>query len=290
MINPHWLRSFCSLVEIAHFTRTAEQLNMTQSGVSQHIRKLEEQLGKPLLIRHGKQFTLTDAGECLYQEGRHVLNSLEQLEKQVGEDSAFEGVVRVVSPGSVGLKLYRQLLLLQKKHPKLIIDYRFAPNREVERFILEHKADIGFMTSSSVMNDVHMQAIAEEELLLVTPNTLQSPSWRELQALGFIDHPDGAYHAGLLLGANYPEFEAGQTFKKSGFSNQISLILDPVAMGLGFTVLPRHAISAFNNPDRIFVNSLANSVSETLYLGVHRHKRLSNRMYTVIEEAKRCLQ
>ena len=42
--------------------------------------------------------------------------------------------------------------------------------------------------------------------------------------------------------------------------------------------------------DRIFVNSLANSVSETLYLGVHRHKRLSNRMHTVIEEAKRCLR
>jgi DNA-binding transcriptional LysR family regulator len=140
------------------------------------------------------------------------------------------------------------------------------------------------------MNDVHIQAIGEEELLLVTPHTVQSPSWQQLQALGFIDHPDGAYHAGLLLGANYPEFDAGQTIKQSGFSNQISLILEPVAMGLGFTVLPRHAISAFNNPDCICVNPLPTSVSESLYLGVHRHKRLSNRMHTVMEEAKRCLQ
>jgi DNA-binding transcriptional LysR family regulator len=68
------------------------------------------------------------------------------------------------------------------------------------------------------------------------------------------------------------------------------LILEPVAMGLGFTVLPWHAISAFNNPDCICVNPLPTSVSETLYLGVHRHKRLSNRMHTVMEEAKRCLQ
>jgi DNA-binding transcriptional LysR family regulator len=290
MINPLWLRSFCTLVDVSHFTRTAEQLNMTQSGVSQHVRKLEEQLRRPLLIRHGKQFTLTDAGERLYQEGRIVLSGLAELEKHVGDDPAFEGLVRVVSPGSVGLKLYQQLLLLQKKHPKLVIDYRFAPNREVERLISEHKVDIGFMTSSSMMNEVHIQPIGEEELLLVTPHTVQSPSWAQLQALGFIDHPDGAYHAGLLLGANYPEFEEGQTFERSGFCNQISLILEPVAMGLGFTVLPRHAIAAFNKPYSIFVNQLPKSVTETLYLGVHRNKLLPSRVHTVLDEAKRCLK
>jgi DNA-binding transcriptional LysR family regulator len=55
MINPVWLRSFCTLVEVGHFTRTAENLYMTQSGVSQHIHKLEAYLGQPLLIREGKR-------------------------------------------------------------------------------------------------------------------------------------------------------------------------------------------------------------------------------------------
>jgi DNA-binding transcriptional LysR family regulator len=290
MINPLWLRSFCTLVEVMHFTRTAKQLNMTQSGVSQHIHKLESLLDQPLLIRQGKHFSLTDAGERLYREGRELLNSLAELERTIGDDPAFEGLVRVVSPGSVGLKLYHQLLLLQKQHPKLVIDYRFAPNREVERLICEHKVDIGFMTSSTMTNDVHIQLIGEEELLLVTPYTIQSPTWQQLQTLGFIDHPDGAYHAGLLLGANYPEFEEGQAFKRSGFSNQISLILEPVAMGLGFTVLPRHAVAAFNKPDCIYINPLEKQVSETLYLGVHRNKKLPNRVHTVLKEAKCCLR
>lgn len=48
MINTSWLRTFCTLVEVGHFTRTAERLHMTQSGVSQHIHKLEEQLGTEL--------------------------------------------------------------------------------------------------------------------------------------------------------------------------------------------------------------------------------------------------
>ncbi|WP_227664755.1 LysR family transcriptional regulator [Marinobacter litoralis] len=34
MINTTWLRTFCTLVEVGHFTRTAERLHMTQSGVS----------------------------------------------------------------------------------------------------------------------------------------------------------------------------------------------------------------------------------------------------------------
>ena len=120
MLNPVWLRSFCTLVEVEHFTHTAERLHMTQSGVSQHIRKLEEHLGRPLLIRQGKQFTLTDAGEHLYREARKIILSLSNLEQSVKEDHAYEGIVRVMSPGSIGLKLYPHLLELQKQHPKLL--------------------------------------------------------------------------------------------------------------------------------------------------------------------------
>jgi DNA-binding transcriptional LysR family regulator len=212
MINPVWLRSFCTLVETGHFTRTAEYLHMTQSGVSQHVRKLEEHLGQPLLIRQGKRFTLTSAGDRLYQEGRKVIVSLADLEKRVGIDPAHEGIVKVASPGSVGLKLYPHFLTLQKQYPKLVVEYRFAPNSEVERFIAEHKVDVGLMTCLSTLNEVSLKPIAEEELLLVTPSDILVPSWDQLMKLGFIDHPDGAYHAGQLLSVNFPEFQSSLQF------------------------------------------------------------------------------
>ena len=79
MINPVLLRSFSMLVETGHFTRTAERLHMTQSGVSQHVRKLEQLLGQDLLVRQGKQFHLTDAGNRLYFEGREILYRLAKL-------------------------------------------------------------------------------------------------------------------------------------------------------------------------------------------------------------------
>lgn len=290
MINPVWLRTFCTLVEVSHFTRTAEQLNMTQSGVSQHVRKLEEQVGKPLLLREGKKFSLTDAGERLYQSGREIVSSLSDLEQQVREDPAHEGIVRIASPGSVGLKLYRHLLTVQETHTRLVMDYRFSPNAEVERLIAEHRVDIGFMTSPSTVADVSCQAVAEEELLLVTPVAMETPAWSALLASGFIDHPDGAHHAGLLLGANFPEFRHSNQFDRAGFSNQIMLILEPVSRGLGFTVLPRHAVEAcLATVGRVRLHTLTHIVTETLYLGYHARRALPRRVGTVIAEARRCL-
>jgi len=289
MINPVLLRTFCTLAELGHFTRTAERLHMTQSGVSQHIRKLEVQLGQALLLRHGKSFILTDAGERLYREARVIVESLSSLEQQIREDPPHEGLVRIMSPGGVGLKLYPHLLDLQKQHPKLIIDFRFAPNGDIEKAIAQHDVDIGFLTSPSISDNVKCQPVAMEALLLVTPSNFSEPNWEQLLQLGFIDHPDGAHHAALLLGANFPEFQQSNQFDKKGFSNQIGLILAPVSMGLGFTVLPAYAVEAFQKPLLIKAHKLKNPISEALYIGLSQNKPIPNRAQTVIQEATKWL-
>ena len=299
MINPTLLRSFCTLVDVGHFTHTAERLYMTQSGVSQHIRKLEEQVGQALLVRHGKQFTLTDAGNRLYVKGQHIIQSLTELEQDIKSDPTFEGLVKIMSPGSVGLKLYSHLLGVQQTHRKLTIDYRFGPNDNVEDAINELKIDMGFMTKQSQHSNVICEAVAKEALFLVTPasaarsNKSESkkgqPSWAQLQQLGFINHPDGAHHASLLLSENFKEFQHINDFEMNGFSNQISLILEPVSMGLGFTVLPAYAVEAFHSPALIKSHRLAKPASETLYLCRNRNQPRPNRVALVMDEAKKWL-
>lgn len=284
MINPLLLRSFNMLVETGHFTRSAERLHMTQSGLSQQVRKLEQQLGKELIIRQGKQFQLTDAGHRLYREGKAVLYQLAQLEQGIRSDSAEEGEIRIMSPGSVGLKLYPQVLELQRQYPGLRFDYRFAPNATVEASLLELETDIGLMTSRSSLEQLQCKAIGREALLLATSSAMEEPSWEQLLDSGFINHPDGAHHANLLLGANFPEFEHYTQFEEKGFCNQIGLILEPVSLGLGFTVLPAHAIRAFPKPGLIKAHPLARPVSEPLYLGINRSRPLPKRVESLIEQ------
>lgn len=296
MINPVLLKSFCTLVELGHFTRTADRLHMTQSGVSQHIRKLEEALGQALLIRQGKQFSLTKAGQDLYQNGKAVLHSLETLEASLQYDPEFEGAINIMSPGSVGLRLYPKLLSLQQQYPKLKIDYRFAPNDTIEACLNDAELDIGLMSKLATQETIKAKAVAQESLLLVMPANIEqvktkstlrddsSPSWEQLKGLGFIQHPDSAYQAALLLGANFTEFTHIDDMDKSGFSNQISAILEPVSLGLGFTVLPAFAVEAFAKQGDIKSHRLTHPVSETIYLCTLRQQNLPKRAASIMDK------
>lgn len=277
MINQIWLKTFCTLVEVGHFTQTADKLFMTQSGVSQHIKKLEEQLDTALLSREGKSFSLTNAGQLLHQKGQALLRSADELEQQVKHDEPYEGRVKISSPGSVGLKLYPHLLDVQQTHPKLIIDYTFAPNKNIEQELVERQIDIGLMTDLSKQAGLLCERISVEPLVLVTPKACTTLNWALLLKLGFISHPDAAHHGRLLLGENFSQFEHIEQFPHKGFSNQISLILEPVSKGLGFTVIPLHAAKTFKHQDSIKIHALRYPVSENLYLCVNRHATLTNR-------------
>ncbi len=272
------------MVEQNHFTNTANKLFMTQSGVSQHIKKLEQQLDTQLLLREGKSFSLTNAGEKLYQSGGELLQSFEALEAKIKADSPYEGVVKIASPGSVGLRLYPFLLELQQRHPSLISDYAFAPNKDIVQRLRERSIDLGLCTELSRSSHVVSVKVADEALVLVTAKEIEQISWQTLLSLGFVSHPDAAHHSQLLLEKNYPEFEHVKQFTHKGFSNQISLILEPVSRGLGFTVLPEHAAKAFYKQENIKIHHLPIQVSETLYLSYHRGSALSARSNFVKEQ------
>ena len=87
MLNPQWLRTFATLVEQGNFTRTAEQLDLTQAAVSQHVQRLEERLG-PLLIRRPRQLELTPAGHALLAYCEEVGAADQRLQQRLSESDA----------------------------------------------------------------------------------------------------------------------------------------------------------------------------------------------------------
>ena len=274
------------MVEVNHFTQTAERLFMTQSGVSQHIKKLEQQVNCALLRAPRQTIYPYRTWAKLVSARQLIIKEWQFLEQQLKDDSPYSGLVKIQSPGSCGLQFYSQLLALQAKHTELNIDYRFAPNTSVEQAVANHSADIGFLTQAPTFSELTSHKISQEPLLLVTPAGINMPNWQTLCELGFIAHPDASHHAQLLLSENYSEFEHIDQIRRTGFSNQISLILEPVSLGLGFTVLPAHAVGAFNKPQLIKTHHLECPVSESIYVCHHRNRPLAKRMNTVIELIK----
>ncbi|MTI14415.1 LysR family transcriptional regulator [Sansalvadorimonas verongulae] len=283
MINLTWLQTFCTLIETGHFTRTAEKLTMTQPGVTQHIQKLEQSLRHALIHREGKSFRLTEAGEKVYKQGLLSLSQLREMEESLNVDNPFVGRCRIASPGSLGLKLYPQLLNWQQQHPALQIDFEVAPNHSIEKNLEEQKLDIGLITRAVKSPSLICRPLAAEHLCLVTSSDVKAVDWPTLLELGYINHPDGAHHATLLLGANYREFARFDQLPHRGFSNQIGMILEPVSRSLGFTVLPAHAVAAFPHQQAICSHKLDIPVSETIYLAQQKWDILPKRLNKVVE-------
>jgi DNA-binding transcriptional LysR family regulator len=85
------LEYFVAVAEEANFTRAAERVHISQSGVSAQVRRLEQELGATLIDRSGRRATLTAAGEAALDHAREVLGAANAV-RQAVDDVA--GVLR----------------------------------------------------------------------------------------------------------------------------------------------------------------------------------------------------
>src|SRR5258708_20810951 len=114
MLDLELLRSFVSVVDSGGFTRAGERVHRTQSTVSQQIKRLEDDLGQPLLNRTAKDVTPTEAGECLLSYARRLLSLAEEA-RDVLAGPSKEGAVRLGIPEDFAA--YRLTKLLARFSP-----------------------------------------------------------------------------------------------------------------------------------------------------------------------------
>ena len=279
MVNPVWLKTFITLVEQGHFTRTAEVLAMTQPGVSQHIKRLEEYYQTSLINRYGKQFELTSSGEAVYRFAQELIENEVHLRESLVQDHPYNGTCRISSPGALALNIYPQMVALQQQFPELSIHYEVAPNHRIEEELLNNHIDCGLMTRPPKHESaLSSQTISSEQLCLVVPSAFNYSGYSSLKKLGLIGHPDASHHVSLLFQENFPELFRGiESFPDKGSINQINLILEPVAAGLGFTVIPVSVVQCFSRPEQLQVVELPCPVNETVFLVTKTHRPLASR-------------
>lgn len=90
------LRSFVAIAEELHFRRAAARLHMTQPGISQHLRALEEELGARLVRRDRRNVALTSAGEALLREARAIFRRIDDAARVVARTAKGEAGQLVV--------------------------------------------------------------------------------------------------------------------------------------------------------------------------------------------------
>jgi len=292
MLNALWLNSFVTLCETGHFTRAAARLNMTQPGLSQHIQKLEAQLGKPLLSRDGKSFIPTPAGEALLALGRRRRAEEQALLQSLEADDPGAGPLRIACSGSLALLLYPRLVALMQAAPRLTLHLEAAPQPRILDGLVAGDFDLGITEAAPDHPRLTGTECGEDALCLLLPKDHPTPRrFADLARLGFVSHPDGPAYADALLGRNFPEdYPGADRLRRACSINQIGQIPLAVAEGLGYTILPRSGLAGFAGRDRLHLAELPKPHRHALWLLHRKHRVLPARATRVARLITETLQ
>jgi DNA-binding transcriptional LysR family regulator len=286
MISAQWLETFLVLCEAGHFTRAAGRLNMTQSGVSQQLRKLELQIGQALITRDGKGFILTPTGEVVLDLAKRRRTEERQLRDALDGDDAGQGQVSVACSGSLAMLIYPRIIRLMRTSPGLTVQLEAAPQARVLEGVLSGSYDIGVADHQPTNPRLACELIGSDQLCVVLPRAQAGvSSFADLEQLGFIAHPDGLAYADELLSANFPnDYQGIDRLNIRSFINQIGQIPTPIAEGVGYTILPRSGVDYYPRREALSVMTLAYPIRHELWLVRRRGKVMAARVQRIVTE------
>jgi len=164
------LHVFLTVAKEQSFSRAAEKLYRTQPAVSIVIRKLEESVGQPLLVRGARQVKLTDAGELLRDYAERLLNLRDEIQKGMEDlKSLGRGELRLGVNESSIHALLPALARYRKLYPGVKLIMHRTLSRDIPQEVLNYRLDLG--TVSYVPQDTKLAAveILLDELTFVVP-------------------------------------------------------------------------------------------------------------------------
>ncbi|MBR4474286.1 MAG: LysR family transcriptional regulator [Oscillospiraceae bacterium] len=141
-------KAFAAAAETGSFSRAAEVLSYSPSGVSQLINALEADLGVTLLRRTSRGVSLSPAGETLLPAVRALLQQEERVFQLSSEiNGLMTGELNIASYSSVSFRwLPKVIKAFQQDHPNVRLHLMEGISQEVLRWLGESKADIGFLS------------------------------------------------------------------------------------------------------------------------------------------------
>jgi len=141
MFSPQQLLSFVAVCDTNSFTRAAERVFLSQSTVSQQVRRLEELLGKPLLERNSHQVQLTEEGERFLSYARRII-ALNGEAHDALSDQWRDGVVRLGVPEDFAAATTSLLAEFSRLHPQLRLDVTSGLSNELRKAWQQDELDI----------------------------------------------------------------------------------------------------------------------------------------------------
>lgn len=168
-MNLRALRAFVELVKHKSVTNAANALFVTQPTISKLVKQLEEELRLPLLIRHGHQFELTQAGQLVFSQGVAILKQMKDLDDAVNEfHTEATGVLKLGMPSTVGSFFFNEILsAFHQQFPRIQIQMTEEGSEVITPQVLSGKLDVG-VSMLPVTTQLATRAFIHDDLYFVS--------------------------------------------------------------------------------------------------------------------------
>ena len=163
------LKVFITAARTLSFTRTAEQLDISQPAVSKHIGELEARYEVQLFTRRGSRLELTDAGRTLLDAAERVADDYRRLEYEMSLCTGqTEGELRLGASTTIAQYLLPPILArFTARFPKVRLSLLSGNSGQVEQALDDHRIDLGLVESVSRRQGLHYTLFRPDELVLV---------------------------------------------------------------------------------------------------------------------------
>ena len=257
------LRYFIRVVDLGSISRAAAELGLVQSGLSQHISRLEGELSTRLLQRTPSGVSPTPSGLAFYQQAQLTLRHAEQAAR-VAKTARLSGTVSLglapTTAAALGLPLVRAMRL---RYPDVRLHVVESLSGHLSHMLTSRQIDLAVLFEGPARTSLESlassrwqsQAILQEDLYLIRSAQLQGPkrqtiSIKNLKGLGLI-LPTGSHGLRSTLDAGFAHSAIRPHIVME--MDSLPLLMDAVDEGLGATVQPWAAVARFPDAAKRFV-------------------------------------
>ncbi|MEK6578518.1 MAG: LysR family transcriptional regulator [Bdellovibrionota bacterium] len=200
-INLNHLRIFECVYRTQSMTLASKELHLTQSGVSQHMKSLEDVLGLTLFDRIKQRLVPTSEANELFKRSHEMLQGLEATISDItGGKQHLAGTVAIGMPIEFGNNVIMPLLArFCHDHPKVKFYLRYGFATEMSDEILSGKLDFAFVDEFKLDSRIQTEKVYDEVLQLCATTEFIKTAKKErsredrmfFESLEYVDYQEG---------------------------------------------------------------------------------------------------
>ncbi|MGE7592333.1 LysR family transcriptional regulator [Peribacillus frigoritolerans] len=273
-MNIQKYMAFIKAVEFGSFTKAAEALDYTQSGISRMINDLETEWGVFLFERGRAGISLTSDGLKLLPQLKRICNEHEILMTQIEDLHDMQsGIIRIGTFSSVATHWLPNIIRIFKKdYPKIDFELLLGDYTEIESWIINGRVDFGFLRLPS-KTELETIFLEQDRLLVVIPQNHPLANCEKFPINELLNSP-------FMLLEKGAKAEISEIFEKHHISPQVNFttwddyaIMSMVENGLGISILPELILQRI--PHKIIAKELEVPAFRTIGIATREQKSLS---------------